>query len=255
MQQRSFRRVGGIPGRGQQDLDGAEGDSDVEEEDETKPRHTRNALFTLTLLFIGIIGFALIVAPTEDSPTGISALRGPIDRIITDLVEIERPEAFRKQHAAEQVPEDHTKEMMDNAIATSSSAVIIVPVVTTSTTSVSETTTSTANLQGCVNEVPPDSGPHIVPPPAGPVTLVCCQSTKGPLTIAVHKTWAPLGAQRFLDMVTSGFFSSKIGLFRALKGFIIQFGLSGDPSVQQVSCVILYIATRCISPSCRTELA
>jgi hypothetical protein len=42
---------------------------------------------------------------------------------------------------------------------------------------------------------------HIVPPPAGPVTLVCCNTTKGPLNIEVHPTWAPNGARRFLEMV------------------------------------------------------
>lgn len=43
---------------------------------------------------------------------------------------------------------------------------------------------------------------HIVPPPAGPVTLVCCNTTKGPLNIEVHPTWAPNGAERFLHMVS-----------------------------------------------------
>ena len=43
---------------------------------------------------------------------------------------------------------------------------------------------------------------HIVPPPPGPVTLVCCETTKGTLTIEVHPTWAPNGAARFLDMVS-----------------------------------------------------
>jgi hypothetical protein len=43
---------------------------------------------------------------------------------------------------------------------------------------------------------------HIVPPPAGPVTLVCCSTTKGPLNIEVHPSWAPHGAERFLHMVS-----------------------------------------------------
>lgn len=43
---------------------------------------------------------------------------------------------------------------------------------------------------------------HIVAPPAGEVTLVCCNTTKGPLNIEVHPTWAPRGAERFLLMVS-----------------------------------------------------
>jgi cyclophilin family peptidyl-prolyl cis-trans isomerase len=33
-------------------------------------------------------------------------------------------------------------------------------------------------------------------------------------------------------MVNQKFFSSKVGMFRALKNFLVQFGLSGDPAVQ-----------------------
>jgi hypothetical protein len=79
-----------------------------------------------------------------------------------------------------------------------------------------------------------DRSQHIVPPPEGDVTLVCCNTTKGFMTIAVHPTWAPVGAQRFLDMVNDNFFSTKIGLFRAMKGFLVQFGLAGDTEVQKV---------------------
>ena len=87
---------------------------------------------------------------------------------------------------------------------------------------------------GCLTSIPEvDSGRHIVKPPSGPVVLVCCQTTKGVWNIAVHKTWAPIGAENFLNMVTSGFFSSKVGLFRSLKGFLIQFGLAGEPAVQK----------------------
>ena len=80
----------------------------------------------------------------------------------------------------------------------------------------------------CLYSIPqPDLRQHIVTPPSGPVTLVCCNTTKGTLNIEVHTSWAPIGAERFLHMVNNGFFSTKVGLFRALKGFLVQFGLAG----------------------------
>ena len=78
-----------------------------------------------------------------------------------------------------------------------------------------------------------DHSVHLVPPPLGNVDLVCCDTTKGHITIAVHPTWAPKGAARFLDMVISGFFNTKVGLFRSLNHFLVQFGLHGEPSVQK----------------------
>ena len=64
---------------------------------------------------------------------------------------------------------------------------------------------------GCLINAPEyDYGPHIVSPPAGPMDLVCCNTTVGMISIAVHKQWAPVGADNFLNMVTSGFFSSKV---------------------------------------------
>ena len=63
---------------------------------------------------------------------------------------------------------------------------------------------------GCEADIPlKDKGPHMVPPPEGNIELVCCQTTKGPMTIAVHPAWAPVGANNFLEMVKTGFFSSK----------------------------------------------
>ena len=87
--------------------------------------------------------------------------------------------------------------------------------------------------RGCYHAVPTDDpSPHIVSPPPGAVTLVCCQTTLGihaadpnaaggsssvgaVLNIAVHPTWAPLGAQRFLDMVENKFFASEVRVCRA----------------------------------------
>ena len=74
---------------------------------------------------------------------------------------------------------------------------------------------------------------HIVQPPPSPITLVCCKTTKGPLSIAVHPNWAPRGADRFLSMVSTFYFYSKVPLFRCLKKFICQFGIAGDPTLNK----------------------
>jgi len=90
--------------------------------------------------------------------------------------------------------------------------------------------------EGCLYELPTSKDEivpkHIVPPPLGDVTLVCCNTTKGVLNIEVHPTWAPRGADRFLSMVNRKFFSTRVGLFRALRNFLVQFGLAGNPEVQ-----------------------
>jgi len=53
--------------------------------------------------------------------------------------------------------------------------------------------------------------------------LVHCETTKGPLTIEVHKDWSPLGAERFLELVQDNFFTD-IAFFRCVEGFLTQFG-------------------------------
>lgn len=76
---------------------------------------------------------------------------------------------------------------------------------------------------GCLQPPYPTSMRHMVEPPSGPVNIVCCNTTKGVLNIEVHPSWAPLGAQRFMMMVEDGFFNTNVALFRALKGFLVQF--------------------------------
>mmetsp|Transcript_17320 Transcript_17320/g.36151 ORF Transcript_17320/g.36151 Transcript_17320/m.36151 type:complete len:345 (-) Transcript_17320:112-1146(-) len=73
---------------------------------------------------------------------------------------------------------------------------------------------------------------HMVDPPPDttPIYLVTCQTTAGPLHIAVHTSWAPIGARRFLHMVRTRYFSTKVAFMRCVRSFICQFGLAGDPS-------------------------
>jgi peptidyl-prolyl cis-trans isomerase A (cyclophilin A) len=60
------------------------------------------------------------------------------------------------------------------------------------------------------------------------VVAVTCQTTRGPLRIAVNRKFAPLGVERFLDLVDDGFFTEH-PLYRAIDNFLVQFGLAGDP--------------------------
>ncbi len=55
-------------------------------------------------------------------------------------------------------------------------------------------------------------------------------TTKGAFVVEVHRDWAPNGADRFYDLVKLGFFDDT-RFFRAVEGFMVQFGLSGDPAV------------------------
>ena len=55
-------------------------------------------------------------------------------------------------------------------------------------------------------------------------------TTKGDFVIAVQRAWAPLGADRFYNLVRSGYFDG-VRFFRVLPGFMAQFGIHGDTAV------------------------
>lgn len=54
-------------------------------------------------------------------------------------------------------------------------------------------------------------------------------TTKGKFTIECTRALAPLGVDRFYELVSSGFFKD-IAFFRVLPGFVVQFGIHGDPA-------------------------
>jgi len=56
------------------------------------------------------------------------------------------------------------------------------------------------------------------------------ETTKGNFVVQVHRDWAPLGADRFYNLVKSGYFDD-LRFFRVLSGFMAQFGIHGDPKV------------------------
>jgi peptidyl-prolyl cis-trans isomerase A (cyclophilin A) len=56
------------------------------------------------------------------------------------------------------------------------------------------------------------------------------ETSKGAFVIEVTRAWSPNGADRFYQLVQAGFFND-CRFFRAVKDFMVQFGLNGDPKV------------------------
>lgn len=55
----------------------------------------------------------------------------------------------------------------------------------------------------------------------------------GVFVIQVTRAWAPLGADRFYNLVQNGFYD-EARFFRAIPGFMVQFGIHADPAVSAV---------------------
>ena len=55
-------------------------------------------------------------------------------------------------------------------------------------------------------------------------------TSKGPVVIEVHRDWSPLGADRFYNLVSNGFFDG-VRFFRVIPNFMAQFGINGNPAV------------------------
>jgi peptidyl-prolyl cis-trans isomerase A (cyclophilin A) len=56
-------------------------------------------------------------------------------------------------------------------------------------------------------------------------------TSKGAFVVQVNRAWAPNGADRFYNLVRNGFYDN-IRFFRVIPGFMVQFGIHGDPKTQ-----------------------
>lgn len=58
------------------------------------------------------------------------------------------------------------------------------------------------------------------------------ETSIGNIIIDVTRDWSPNGAARFYDAVKAGFYD-ECRFFRVVPGFVVQWGINGDPKVQE----------------------
>jgi len=84
---------------------------------------------------------------------------------------------------------------------------------------------------------PPASNPLLTPAAlkatAPNLYRVKFTTTKGDFVVEVHRDWAPLGADRFYNLVKNHFFTDA-SFFRYVPRFIVQFGIPADPKIAAV---------------------
>lgn len=63
-----------------------------------------------------------------------------------------------------------------------------------------------------------------------PIYKIDFDTSRGPFVVEVHTDWSPYGSARLYELVRKGFYNDD-RFFRVVRGFVVQFGINGDPAV------------------------
>lgn len=83
----------------------------------------------------------------------------------------------------------------------------------------------------CAQDAGPLRNPGALTEQAPATFSVAFDTSKGRFVVDVHRDWAPRGADRFYNLIKAGFFTD-VRFFRVIGGQLAQFGMHGDPAVQ-----------------------
>jgi peptidyl-prolyl cis-trans isomerase A (cyclophilin A) len=87
-----------------------------------------------------------------------------------------------------------------------------------------------ATIATAQTEQKPYANPANLKEPAPKTFKANFETSAGNFVIEVHRDWSPNGADRFYNLVKSGFYDN-VRFYRVISGFMAQFGIHGDPAV------------------------
>ncbi len=59
------------------------------------------------------------------------------------------------------------------------------------------------------------------------------ETSAGDFILEIHRSWAPKGADRFVNLIENGFYD-ECRFFRIVPNFVAQFGINGDPALSKI---------------------
>ena len=87
-------------------------------------------------------------------------------------------------------------------------------------------------LAGCSSSAPEKKIDVTKTEKAPDVFNVNFDTSKGTVIVEVHRDWAPIGVDHFYTLVKTGFYDGT-RFYRVLRDFVAQFGMNGDPKVNE----------------------